>query len=98
MPPPTKGCRGGSSCPSRGAAHVPAHLRAAGRAAHAPAKQKQQACQPLAQGGMVGHEQEKLEPPPAVQEEGRFTLTINNGGLQGWRLTHPPHLRDYYLG
>ena len=46
----------------------------------------------------MGQEQEKLEPPPAVQEEGRFTLMINDGGLQGWRLTHPPHLRDYYLG
>ncbi len=38
----------------------------------------------------MGQEQEKLEPPPAVQEEGRFTLTINDGGLQGWRLTPPP--------
>ena len=40
---------------------------------------------------MVGHEQEKLEPPPAVQEEGRFTLMINDGGLQGWHLTPPPY-------
>ncbi len=62
-----------------------------GGMAHAPAKQKQQeACQPLAQGGRVGQEQEKLEPPSAVQEEGQFTLTINDGGLQGWRLTPPP--------
>ncbi len=34
-------------------------------------------------------EQEKLEPPSAVLEEGWFTPTINNG-LQGWRLTPPP--------
>jgi len=38
----------------------------------------------------VGHEQEKLEPLQAVQEEGWFTLTINDGGLQGWRLMSPP--------
>ena len=38
----------------------------------------------------MGQEQEKLEPPLAVQEEGRFTLTINDGGLQGWRLMPPP--------
>jgi len=34
----------------------------------------------------VWQEQVKLEPPPAVLEEGWFTPTINNG-LRGWRLT-----------
>jgi hypothetical protein len=56
-PHPSKGCRGGSSCshPTKGSrggtVHVPAHLRAAGRAAHAPAKQMQPAGQPLPLGG-----------------------------------------------
>jgi hypothetical protein len=48
--PPSKGCRGGR--------HTPAQLRAAGRAANAPAKQKRPAGQPLALGGRVGQEQE----------------------------------------
>ena len=55
-----------------GVGHTPAKLRAAGRAAHTPAKQKRPADQPLALGGRVGQEQEKLEPPPAVQERGRL--------------------------
>ena len=55
-----------------GVGHTPTQLRAAGRVAHAPAKQKRLAGQPLALGGRVGQEQEKLEPPPAVQERGRL--------------------------
>jgi len=37
----------------------------------------------------VWQEQVKLEPPPAVLEEGWFTPTINNG-LRGWRLMPLP--------
>jgi len=74
---------GGGSRPAHhlraagGVGHTPAQLRAAGRAAHAPAKQKRPAGQPLALGGRVGQEQEKLEPPPAVQERGRLAPPTN---------------------